>query len=138
MVFQHRLDGFLVARMHRRPKSVVCRQKGRALAQTLGVLLQQAQPHVFVHIELARNLAAGVALDAGAHHGKPGQLHDQQQQQGHPHQAQDQATAEDPPHQGANPTSLAAARTLPVAGTATGCSWAAAPGAMRGCQTRSL
>ena len=54
------------------------------------------------------------------------------------HQAQDQATAKGLTHQGANPTSRAAARTLPVAGSATGCSWAAAPGAMRGCQTRSL
>ena len=57
MVFQNRLDGFVVARMNRRPKPVIRREQGRALAQTLGVLLQQAQPNVFVYVELARTTA---------------------------------------------------------------------------------
>ena len=66
MVLQHRLDGFLVIRVHCRAEPVVGRQQGRALAQLLCVLVKQPPPDVFVGVEFARDLAAGVAVDGGA------------------------------------------------------------------------
>ena len=64
VVLQHRLDGVLVPGIDRRAEAVVGRQQRRALAQALGVLLQQAAPDVLVQVQRARDLGARIATYA--------------------------------------------------------------------------
>ena len=139
MVFQHRLDGFTVLRVHGRAKAIVGGQQGRALAQLLGVLLQQALPDVLVQVQRARDLGACIAVDGRTHHRKACGLHDQQQQQRQPHQTQDQAVPQRARrHQGCSPTSRTDAAASPVAGTVSACPYAGAPTGSRVCQVRKV
>ena len=136
VVFQCRQDGLFIARADRRAKAVVGCQQCRALAQTFGVLIQQAVPDTLVGIEFARDLQARIAVDAAVHHGKTGQLHDQQQQQRHPDEPQDQAVTGRARTQGASPVMRTVAAAPPVV-TVSAWSCAGAPTGRRGCQVRS-
>ncbi|MNV28232.1 hypothetical protein D3C71_1194170 [compost metagenome] len=141
MVFEHRLDGLLVARIHGRAKTVVGGQQGRTLAQLVGVLLQQTAPDVFIQVQSLGNLRTGIALDGGTHHGKTCSLHDEQQQQREPNQPQDQAApqfAQLLPVQGCSPAKRTDAAAAPVAGTVSACSCAGAPTGNRVCQVRKV
>jgi hypothetical protein len=91
VVVQRGLDGGAVVAGQRRAESVVRREQRRGLRQLGRALLQQARPDAFAHLQPLRQLAARIALDAGAQRQQPGRLQRQQHGQRQRHHAGGQA-----------------------------------------------